>query len=93
MKSVTNEDVCKKDFEVFCDLWNYDKTIDENGFYSSSLTDRLFTSFCAGWRDSRKALVVELPVAFPVCDDKDSAEVAYVLDILEKLALAGVSYK
>lgn len=45
------------------------------------------------WQASRKALVVELPVAFPVCDDKDSAEVAYVLDILEKLALAGVSYK
>lgn len=93
MESITIEDVCKKDFEVFCDLWNYDKTVDENGLYASVTTDRLFTSFCAGWQASRKALVVELPVAFPVCDDKDSAEVAYVLDILEKLSLAGVSYK
>lgn len=93
MESITIEDVCKKDFEVFCDLWNYDKTTDEFGFYANSLTQRCFDSFSAGWQASRKALVVELPVAFPVCDDKDSAEVAYVLDILEKLALAGVSYK
>lgn len=86
MKSITIEDVCKKDFEVFCDLWGYDKTIDENGFYSSSLTDRLFTSFCAGWRDSRKALVVELPQ--PNNDGEDS------LMIRVEIALdkAGVSY-
>lgn len=93
MESVTIEDVCKKDFEVFCDLWGYDKAIDENGFYSCSLTDRLFTSFCAGWQASRKALVVELPVAFPVCDDKDSAEVYFADDTHKALDAAGVAYK
>ena len=45
------------------------------------------------WQASRKALVVELPVAFPVCDDKDSAEVYFADDIHKALDAAGVSYK
>lgn len=92
MESITIEDVCKKDFEVFCDLWNYDKTINENGFYSSSLTDRLFTSFCAGWRDSRKALVVELPTAWNA-SYTDKAIVMDASSVVEALEDAGVAYK
>ncbi len=87
MNTLTIEDVCKKDFELFCDLWNYDKTIDENGFYSCSLTDRLFTSFCAGWRDSRKALIVELPQPNNDGEDGLMCRVEIALD------KAGVSYK
>ena len=63
--------------------------LEKHCFYESHVTDVAWKS----WQASRKALVVELPVAFPVSDDRDSAEVAYVLDILEKLALAGISYR
>lgn len=62
-------------------------------FGESGLSVNCENTSWQAWQASREALVVELPVAFPVCDDKDSAEVAYVLDILEKLALAGVAYK
>lgn len=89
MESVTIEDVCKKDFEVFCDLWNYDKTKDEFGFYANSLTQRCFDSFSAGWRESRKALVVELPDFF--VSGIDAA--VYRDDVIEALDAAGVAYK
>lgn len=45
------------------------------------------------WQASRKALVVELPVAFPVCDDNDSAEVYFADDTRKAISAAGVAYK
>lgn len=59
------------------------------GFYSR---DEVQWAWQA-WQASRKALVVELPVAFPVCDDKDSAEVYFADDIHKALDAAGVAYK
>lgn len=59
MESVTIEDVCKKDFEGFCDLWNYDKATDDFGFYANSLTQRCFDSFSAGWQASKSNYAVK----------------------------------
>lgn len=63
--------------------------IERDDMYSHRPTD---TAWWA-WQASRKALVVELPVAFPVCDDKDSAEVYFSDDIRKALEAAGVAYK
>ena len=57
--------------------------------YASLIVQRMWDA----WQASRAAVVVKLPVRFPENDDKDSAEVVYILDILEQLALAGVSYE
>lgn len=65
----------------------------EEWFFSSSINPNFEQACWECWQASRAALVVELPVSFPLNDDRDSAEVAYLLDVLEKLALAGVRYK
>lgn len=83
-------DKMREEFEAWAKLEGLPTTyLASCGFYDAKATELCWQA----WQASRKALVVELPTAFPLSDDKDSAEVAYVLDILEKLALAGVTYK
>lgn len=86
-------DKMREEFSVHCQLWRYSEDIDEDGFFINPVTQRAWNTWQSAWQASRKALVVELPVAFPVCDDKDSAQVYFADDTHKTLEAAGVAYK
>ena len=84
-------DKMREEFEVWVSSKNLETSF---GNYLDDEYDATWTQvYWEGWKESRKALVVELPVAFPVCDDKDSAEVYFADDTRKALDAAGVSHK
>jgi hypothetical protein len=83
-------DQMREEFIKFANHWRYDLTLDENDFYVSALTQRVWDSWSSAWQASRAAIVVELPLSF-TCDCGYSVFDAE--DIKESLTEAGVSYK
>jgi len=81
----------RKDFEEFASLWRYDLLIDENNFYVSAFTQRVWDSWSSAWQASRAAIVVQLPqeLKFPNVTKK----LVYVTQIKQAIARAGVRYK
>ncbi len=81
-----------EEFVKFANHWRYDLTKDEDDFYyMSSMTQRVWDSWCRSWQVSKESVVVELPAQWATpYEEKEVMTAIYVLESLEK---AGVSYK
>lgn len=72
----------QKQFEEWFKQAHTENVQKVDGEYVHGATERLWQA----WQASRAEIVVKLPVKFPENDDKDSAEVVYILDILEQFS-------
>ncbi len=80
-----------EEFIKFANHWRYDLTTDENDFYTCSMTQRVWDSWCRSWQVSKESVVVTLPqgLKFPNIEKK----LVYVTQVKQAITKAGVSYK
>lgn len=83
-----SEGMRRVEFDKFCTMWRYDLSTDEDGFYTSAITQRVFDAFCWAWISSRQSLVVKLPE----WDNYDTTK-QVLSAVAEELDAAGVRYE
>lgn len=89
-ESIKIEEKCKPSFEKHCELWGYKTELGEDGFYTDSLTQRLFNAYYDAWQASRAAIVVKLPSFF---SDRYESEICFTDEVEKSLDATGVNYE